>query len=115
MLIPPQSPPTPSPRTRALADRLRATIADFQRREPTVTPEEVAHALREVQPDAPRSARRPLAVIGAVLVAAGAAVVAGVLSREGTAGAEGRPAALIVWVAVAAVLTLVALVMRVRR
>lgn len=39
----------PTARSRALAERLRETIADFQMREPKVTTEEIAMALREAQ------------------------------------------------------------------
>src|SRR5690606_16725268 len=47
----------PTARSRALAERLRATIADFQMREPKVTAEEIAMALREAQPRAEGTGR----------------------------------------------------------
>jgi hypothetical protein len=111
MLIPPQIPTTPSPRTRALADRLRATIAEFQRREPKVTSEEVAHALRELQPNAARPGAPPLAVIATVLIALGAAMAFGLVADR---GGEPAPARLIAVAVLAAVLAIVVLVVRLR-
>jgi len=114
MMIAPVVRPTPSPRTRALTDRLRATVAEFQRREPGFTPEEVAHALRELQADTAPADRRTPALVAVVLLAAGMAIAVGVTVATDAASRTPTPRALIAGAVVCGVAAIALLVMRVR-
>lgn len=88
MIIVPH-PPTahPTARSRALAERLRTTIADFRMREPKLTDAEVALALREAQPptsasDTPRAVAA-LAALAGMLLALGVALFVSRAPRGG--------------------------------
>ena len=83
----------PSRRSRELAEQLRATIADYQAREPKLNSDEVRLALQSVTPGAGISpARRALIVASAVF----AVLLAGVIAATANARAEGKPVP-IVW------------------
>lgn len=79
----------PTARSRALAERLRATIADYQMREPKVTAEEIALALQEARPRTGGTPRGPviaiLAALGAGLLALGLVVASERAQRAGEA------------------------------
>jgi peptidoglycan/LPS O-acetylase OafA/YrhL len=104
----------PTARSRALAERLRATIADFQMREPKVSAEEIAMALRDAQP---RAAGTPPAQVIAVVAAIGAALLAGgmvlITQRAERAGQE-PPTVAITAVVIALLAAVAVIVIRVR-
>lgn len=97
----------PTARSKALAERLRATIADFQMREPKVTAEEIAMALREAQAGAGGTSRPQAVVvaaaIGAALLAAGVVVFSTRLERTGEAPTVAITAVVIALLAAVAV------------
>lgn len=103
----------PTARSKALAERLRATISDFQMREPKVTAEEIAMALREAQPRAEgTTGARAVAVAaaaGAALLAVGVVVFSTRVERTG----EG-PTVAIVAVVVALLAAVAVVVARIR-
>jgi len=104
----------PTPRSRALAERLRATIADFQVREPKVTDEEIALALREAQPHAPTPPQNRM-ISALVALAAGLVAFGLVLAtlRDGRAG-EAPPTIAISGVIVALLVACAVLMVRLR-
>lgn len=103
----------PTARSRALAERLRATIADFQMREPKVTAEEIALALREAQPRAEGTGRAQAvaiaAAVGAALLAVGVAVFSTRVERTGEA-----PTVAIIWVVLALLAAVAIVIARLR-
>jgi len=114
IIVPPHTTAQPTARSRALADRLRATIAEFQAREPKVTKEEIAQALHAVQlPSGGRATNRTaaiLAMVAGTTVALGAGLLA---SSAEKAGRQPSPVVIIaVLVAVLAAIAAVAIKLR---
>lgn len=96
IIVPPHTTAQSTARSRALADRLRATIAEFQVREPKVTREEIAQALHAVQvPSAGRTTNKTAAILATI---AGTAVALGiglVASSAQKAGREPSPVVIV--------------------
>lgn len=77
MIIVPHTPPPTSARSRALADALKVTIAEFRRREPKLTDAEIEAAIaRAHDTSQARDARKRRAIVG---VSAGLAAGLGAL------------------------------------
>lgn len=77
MIIVPHTPPPASARSRALADALKVTIAEFRRREPKLTDAEIEAALaRAHDTSGARDARKRRAIAG---ISAGLAAALGAL------------------------------------
>lgn len=114
IIVPPHTTAHATARSRALADRLRTTIAEFQAREPKVTKEEIAQALHEVQrPADTRPANRRaaiLAMVAGTTLALGAGLLA---SSAEKAGRQPSPVVIIsVLVALLAAIAAVAIKLR---
>ncbi|MFN8666124.1 MAG: hypothetical protein U0164_02880 [Gemmatimonadaceae bacterium] len=102
IIIPPQTTAHATARSRALADRLRATIAEFQVREPKVTKEEIAQALHDVQlPSGGRAANKRAAVLATV---AGTTVAIGIGLLASSAEKAGRQPSPVVVISLVVVL-----------
>lgn len=112
VIIVPHTPPPASARSRALADALKVTIAEFQRREPKLSEAEIEAALaRAHDTSGARDARRRRAIVG---VAAGLAAGLGALivaMTQGTSGAR-PPLTVLVTGGVVLVGAIVALLLR---
>ncbi|HEX4933010.1 MAG TPA: hypothetical protein VFV33_07525 [Gemmatimonadaceae bacterium] len=114
IIVPPHQTSYHTARSRALSERLRATIAEFQAREPKVTPEEIAQALREVQqPGGRRAPNRSVAIVATL---AGTFLALGIglfVSSAQRGGSEPRPVVLLPLIVVLLVaVAVVALKMR---
>ena len=96
IIVPPPTTTHTTARSRALTERLRSTIADFQAREPKLTNEEIAqalHALSRPLDRRPRGAR-----VAALATAAGTVAALGIGLLVSSAQKPGRAASS--WVAV---------------
>lgn len=114
MIIVPQPQPQPTPLSRALTDRVRATIAEFQRREPRITPEEVAQALRDAMPSASTRTNPKPALIIAVLSGVMTAIGMGLVASSSSNAGRPVPVVPIVALAVAGLGVVAALILRSR-
>jgi Zn-dependent protease with chaperone function len=112
VIIVPHSPPPATVRSRALADALKATIADFRRREPKLSDAEIEGALaRAHESSHVRGQRRRRAIFGAI--AALAFVVGALVVAAGTSRPDAdAPVVAIVAVGVAVVGVVMALLLR---
>lgn len=105
--------PQPSARARALAERLRATIADAKARDAKLTREEIEQALREVTPSPRGRADQRPAVILAVIAGVGTAIGVGLLA-DSAQGGRSLPVAPMLAVAILGLGVVAALVLRSR-
>lgn len=101
MIIPPQHHSHPTARSRALAERLRSTIAEFRHREPKVSEEEVLQALRDAAPSSRGALHRRKATLVAVL--AGVTTAIGLALLASNSSNAGRPIPVTPIIAVAVV------------
>ncbi|MCC6930279.1 MAG: hypothetical protein IT359_14935 [Gemmatimonadaceae bacterium] len=115
VIVPPHTTSQASARSRALAARLRTTIADFQAREPKVTREEIAQALHEVQPPSQgRSANMAgalVATIAGLTIAIGIGLLVSIAQKTGSA----PPPIVLISLAAVLVAAVVAVVIKARR
>ena len=112
MIIVPHTPPPATARSRALTDALKATIADFRRREPRLTDAEIEGALARAHEAAQvREQRRRRAIVG--VIAALGCVVGALVVAAGTARRDAdQPVAALVAVGVVVVGVVLALLLR---
>ncbi len=112
MIVVPHTPPPASARSRALADALKATIADFRRREPKLTDAEIEAALARAHESIhARDVRKRRALVGVLAGLAcglGAMIVAasnaGGLARDSSVAALAAGGIVLVGVVVALLL-----------
>lgn len=92
---------TPSPRTKELAERLRATIADYQAREAKLTQGEIDAALATVRTTTRGEDRRAVAILLAIVGAFVAVSVGLATAAERAPEGGSMPAAVYLAIAIA--------------
>lgn len=89
IIVPPQRTSHTTARSRALSERLRATIAEYQVREPKVTKEEIAQALHDVSLPAERTVdKRRVTIVATVAGSMCAAGIGLLVSSSQKAGRQ---------------------------
>lgn len=112
MIIVPQHRSHPTPRSRALAERLRTTINEFKHREPKVSDEEVLQALRDAAPTSRGELHRRKAALVAVLAGVTTAIGLGLLASNASNAGRPIPATPLVAVAVVGLGLIAAIILR---